>query len=96
MNWKDRFFGLGDRKPGTSLSAEDIGAIKTMTHVFGEMKRGLAVAADAVSVASDWHLEEVQISPPRNWELDAVAEDPQEGWCSTSGLARKLKELSRI
>ena len=60
-----------------------------------ELSKALTVAADALDIASDWHVGEVQVDPPKEWKLDAISEDPDEGWCSTSALAQKLRELAK-
>ena len=60
-----------------------------------ELKQALAIAAEALSIAADWNVNQVQVNPPKEWGLDGGDEDPEEGWCSTSDLARKLKQLSK-
>jgi hypothetical protein len=59
-----------------------------------KLKEALKVAADALSIASDWNVNQVQVNPPKEWDLDGGDEDPEDGWCSTSALARKLRQLS--
>ena len=59
-----------------------------------EIKKALIVAADAIDIAADWHIPNVQVFPPRYWDLEAFGEKTAEGWCSTRLLARKLKEIA--
>lgn len=47
----------------------------------------LDVAATALDIAADWHLPEVDIPPPPGCE-----DTENQGWCSVSALARKLRE----
>lgn len=58
-----------------------------------EMKKALQIAADALSIANDWNLYDVQVSPPKEWGLYAEDEDAEDGWCSTQALANKLREI---
>ena len=60
-----------------------------------KLKEALKVAADALSIAADWNVNQVQVNPPKEWNLDGGDENPEEGWCSTSSLARKLRQLSQ-
>lgn len=60
-----------------------------------KLKEALKVAADALSIAADWNVNQVQVNPPKEWDLDGGGEDPEDGWCSTSALARKLRQLSQ-
>lgn len=59
-----------------------------------ELKAALKVAADALSIAADWNVGQVQVNPPKEWNLDGGDEDPADGWCSTRDLSRKLRQLS--
>jgi hypothetical protein len=66
-----------------------------------EMRTALRVAATALAIASDWHVEKVQCHPPERWRLsvsdndsEACVAELKEGWCRTSDLARKLRELA--
>jgi len=59
-----------------------------------EMRVALRVAAEALDIAEDWHVEEVQCHPPKEWELEAYSEPAEEGWCSTTALASKLREIA--
>lgn len=59
-----------------------------------ELKQALKVAAEALDIASDWHVENAQCNPPPEWNLPADGEDPADGWCSTRALAQKLRELA--
>jgi hypothetical protein len=59
-----------------------------------EVLQALRLAADALEIAADWNLDNVQINPPSEWELGAMGEDPADGWCSTNQLARKLREIA--
>lgn len=65
------------------------------TEEIKKLKEALKVAADALSIASDWNVNQVQVNPPKEWELDGGEEDPEDGWCSTSALAEKLEQLSK-
>lgn len=38
--------------------------------------------------------EKLSLDPPSEWELDAYRESPEDGWCSTRALARKLQEIA--
>jgi hypothetical protein len=60
-----------------------------------QLKEALRVAAKALSIASEWNLNQVQVHPPKEWDLDGGDEDPADGWCSVSALASKLKQLSK-
>jgi len=59
-----------------------------------EARLALLVASEALYIAEDHHLEEVQCNPPREWELDSYNENAEEGWCSTASLALKLREIA--
>jgi hypothetical protein len=59
-----------------------------------KVKQALMVAADALEIAEDY-LPEVQVNPPEEWNLEAVDEDHNEGWCSTYELAQFLRKLCR-
>ena len=59
-----------------------------------EVRVALLIAAKALDIAADWNLDEVQVNPPPEWQLEARGEDPAEGWCSTRELAEKLRELA--
>ena len=58
-----------------------------------EYKQALAIAADALDIAADWDVDNVQCNPPKEWRLPAYGEDPEDGWCSTSALAELLRNL---
>lgn len=60
-----------------------------------QLKAALKVAADALSIASDWNVSQVQVHPPKEWNLDGGDEDPEDGWGSTYALAKKLEQLSK-
>lgn len=59
-----------------------------------EIKRILKVVADALDIASDFGIIDVQANPPLEWGLVAYEEDVNEGWCSIQELVKKLRELS--
>jgi hypothetical protein len=59
-----------------------------------KLKEALKVAAEALSIASDWNVSQVQVNPPKEWNLDGGEEDSEQGWCSTYALAMKLRQLS--
>lgn len=60
-----------------------------------QLKQALLLAAEALFIASDWNVNQVQINPPKEWDLDGGEEDPEDGWCSTDSLARKLRQLAQ-
>lgn len=60
-----------------------------------EMRKALLVAADALEIASDWNVTDVQVNPPEDWALDAYEESAADGWCSVMELVRKLREMAR-
>lgn len=60
-----------------------------------KLKEALKIAADALSIASDWNVNQVQVNPPKEWNLDGGDEDPEDGWCSTYELANKLRQLAQ-
>lgn len=53
----------------------------------------LRVVADALDIAADWHVPEVQCNPPREWGLESYDEDAEDGWCATRELARHVRKL---
>ena len=57
-----------------------------------QLKQSLKVAADALSIANDWNVSEMELELPPEWNLDN--EGLEEGWCSTNELSRKLRQLS--
>lgn len=59
-----------------------------------KLKQALKIAADALSIAADWNVNQVQVNPPKEWNLSGGNEDPEDGWCSTNALAQKLRYLS--
>ena len=60
-----------------------------------KLKEALNIAADALSIAADWNVNQVQVNPPKEWDLDGGEEDPEDGWCSTQSLSNKLKSLAK-
>lgn len=60
-----------------------------------QLKEALLIASNALSIASDWNVGQVQVNPPKEWNLDGGDEDPEEGWCSTYALAKKLEQLAQ-
>lgn len=54
----------------------------------------LIKAAEALEIASDWNVKNVQVFPPERWALEAWGEEAQDGWCATFALARKLREIA--
>lgn len=50
---------------------------------------------EALSIAADWNVNQVQVNPPKEWNLSGGEEDAEEGWCSTLALANKLRQLSQ-
>jgi hypothetical protein len=56
-------------------------------------KEALQVASQAIEIASDWHLEDVEVTVPARWGMDTEGLEP--GWCCTSLLAQKLREFSK-
>lgn len=60
-----------------------------------QLKQALKVAAKALSIAADWSVNEVQVYPPKEWNLEAYNEDPEQGWCSIRQLSQKLNALSQ-
>lgn len=59
-----------------------------------EIKKGLEIAADALDIADDWNVTNIQVNPPVEWKLEAYGEDILDGWCATVQLAQKLRELA--
>lgn len=59
-----------------------------------EIRTALLIAADALDIAAAWNVTEVQVNPPKEWNLNAYSEDTEDGWCATRQLARKLRELA--
>lgn len=57
-----------------------------------ELKEALKVAANALSIASDWNVDRMELEVPKEWDLDDEGEE--EGWYSTSSLEMKLRQLS--
>lgn len=61
-----------------------------------DLKEALILAAKALNIASEWHVENVQVNPPEEWCLPANGEDPKEGWCGTHALAKKLNQIAEM
>lgn len=57
-----------------------------------ELRKALEIAADALDIAADWNITNVQVHPPVHWQLPAYDENPEDGWVSTRALAEKLRE----
>lgn len=57
-----------------------------------QLKQALKVAADALSIANNWNVSEMELELPSEWKLDN--EGLEEGWCSTNELSSKLRQLS--
>jgi hypothetical protein len=66
-----------------------------LRELIDEARVGLKLAAKALDIAESWNLYDVQVEPPKEWGLEASDEDPEAGWCSTTALARKLRELAK-
>jgi len=60
-----------------------------------EIRLALNLAADALNIASDWNMNQVQINPPREWKLPGGEESAREGWCTTDSLAAKLRKIAK-
>jgi hypothetical protein len=58
-------------------------------------REALGIAAIALEITDGDGLHNVQVDPPPEWVLKACGEDPADGWCSPSALARKLRELAK-
>lgn len=58
-----------------------------------ELRKAFEIAADALDIAADSNLTNVQVDPPEHWQLPAFGEETSDGWCSTRMLAEKLREL---
>lgn len=58
-----------------------------------ELRKAFEIAADALDIAADWSVTNVQVNPPEHWQLPAFGEETSDGWCSTRMLAEKLREL---
>lgn len=59
-------------------------------------KEVLRVAADALDIAADWNLDDLQVSPPATWGL-ADPDEPEhaaEGWVSARALAQHFRSLA--
>jgi hypothetical protein len=69
--------------------------IAALTATLTELRKALSIAALAIEIASDWGVPNVQVDPPKDWTLEANGEDVKDGWCSTSQLASKLKEIAQ-
>lgn len=59
-----------------------------------EIKKVFIIAADGLDIAADWNVPDVQVYPPKEWNLVSYTEDVNDGWCATRELAKKLRELS--
>lgn len=59
-----------------------------------EVKKALEIATIALNICADWDVEDIQVDPPKEWDLGAYTEEVSEGWCSTRELASKFKELA--
>ena len=59
-----------------------------------EIQKALEIAAEALDIAADWNLYDVQVFPPEGWGLETCGEDAGEGWCSTRALAKKIREIA--
>lgn len=59
-----------------------------------EIKKALAIAADALKIVGGWVLFPIQVNPPTEWELDGGGEDPSDGLCSIMALSDKLREFA--
>lgn len=77
-------------KPTKALAAEN----RALQAQVRELQEALHVAANALDIADDWHVPELQCNPPKAWALPAREEDKAEGWCSTAALAAKLRSLA--
>jgi len=60
----------------------------------GQLIKALRVASDALEIAADWHVVDVQVWPPEAWNLPAYEEDAAEGWCSTQALSERLGKVA--
>lgn len=54
-----------------------------------ELKEALRVAADALSIAADWNVDDVQVDVPETWGLDA-----EDGMYRTNEIANKIRQLA--
>lgn len=66
----------------------------TQDEKIAQLKEALMIASKALSIAADWNVSDVQVNPPKNWNLESYNEDPKNGWCSTRALSNKLRMLA--
>jgi len=71
---------------------DDLDAFLAAT-IINHLREAVGVAATALDIAADWNVQEVQCNPP--WDLEALSENPADGWCSTRALAEKLRNMSK-
>jgi hypothetical protein len=58
-----------------------------------DIKLFLEIMVDVLHIAYDWDINDVQVHPPPEWNLEAWTEDKQDGWVHVMDLARKAEEL---
>lgn len=58
-----------------------------------DIKEIMLLAAEALEIAGDHGIGDVQINPPPEWNLKAYEENKEDGWCNVKELATKLREL---
>jgi len=58
-----------------------------------QLEEALGVAVCALRILADWHAGDIQLNPPKEWELEAYEESSTDGWCNVTSLAHKFKEL---
>ena len=61
-----------------------------------ELYMGLMIGAKALGIASDWGVGDVEVDPPKHWDLVAYEENEEDGWANVGAIEDKLKELAEL
>ena len=53
-----------------------------------DCRKALLLAAEALEIASEWGLQDVQANPPPEWGLVAYDENAEDGWVAAAEVAK--------
>ena len=57
-----------------------------------DLKKALKIAADALEIADDWAMTDIEIDTPKEWSADVSS--CEDGWISTMALVEKLRSMA--
>ena len=59
-----------------------------------QLKEALKIAADALEIASEWIVTDIEIDTPKEWNLNASCDPQNDGWVPAMALVEKLRSMA--